>query len=678
MHCNTTPCLFLGPSPYPVRIMRFARRGASNNRAVFSCKFVVCWIGLLWLGLCLVVVTHAAEAVVTVTATVDEQHTTHSSTTNTAGQSAAVIPPIRTKGRSAAAAAASSDSSSDAVAGDDADYVYGPSLDGTVRRLRGEMYQNPWGELCVDGQCYEASFSDEVLRIQGRQMKRHWDALEAQHCRDLRNEPPQYCQDRRYLCTPDHPDMLTYCAKTCRSCFQEYEPAELGDPHRLHRAKYYVPPSKAVTYVKYARVYDAAGSDLGVPQIVQPIPGRRLTALERRIQQARVYLQDEVQTDDLYFPVRGNKCRNQHELCTLWAVLGRCHHHQSGHRPPSGRSTAAQWNLTQLTPGGGDDTTPTVPMNTSCAPVCFSCHQLHPNSRCPIDYNQPHAWYPGDLNAMFERILLVADAADNEAFNVTVVSRPQPIVGPKKRDDDDGYDDDDDDDGPPWLLVIDNFLTKDRAQALELVAIATTQDGSSVGTPAPASSTDEWAFRCESSHCEASHEPVQELLHRLAQLTGISRPNLDYVHFIRTARAVDATLVEDRGVAPIVPPSNRHDYNASDKWSARGVPVLTAWLFLNDLPPGSVGGEIEFPFLRLTNEHNATQVVAPRVGRLVLWPNVRNDDPHEADGATKYRVRPVVNRRDGAEGEFSNDPFLWTAQVRIHQRHVRTARENGC
>jgi hypothetical protein len=40
-----------------------------------------------------------------------------------------------------------------------------------------------------------------------------------------------------------------------------------------------------------------------------------------RLEKAEVYMRDQVQVDPKYAKVR-NTCRNQHESCTFWAVLG--------------------------------------------------------------------------------------------------------------------------------------------------------------------------------------------------------------------------------------------------------------------------------------------------------------------------------------------------------------------
>eukprot|EP00540_Astrosyne_radiata_P005625 CAMPEP_0116864522 /NCGR_PEP_ID=MMETSP0418-20121206/24868_1 /TAXON_ID=1158023 /ORGANISM="Astrosyne radiata, Strain 13vi08-1A" /LENGTH=83 /DNA_ID=CAMNT_0004499751 /DNA_START=209 /DNA_END=460 /DNA_ORIENTATION=+ len=73
---------------------------------------------------------------------------------------------------------------------------------------------------------------------------------------------------------------------------------------------------------------------------------------------------------------------------------------------------------------------------------------------------------------------------------------------------------------------------------------------------------------------------------------------------------------------------------------------MTVFLYLNDVHDG---GETHFPHLNIT--------VAPRRGRVLMWPSVRDDDPNVIDGRTqhealtvekgiKYAANAWVHRRD--------------------------------
>jgi hypothetical protein len=65
-------------------------------------------------------------------------------------------------------------------------------------------------------------------------------------------------------------------------------------------------------------VLDVAGSDLGVPQIVDP---EHYQAILDTIQEGRAYLAS--------FEPALKRCKNKHENCGLWAALGECHKNPS-------------------------------------------------------------------------------------------------------------------------------------------------------------------------------------------------------------------------------------------------------------------------------------------------------------------------------------------------------------
>jgi hypothetical protein len=65
-------------------------------------------------------------------------------------------------------------------------------------------------------------------------------------------------------------------------------------------------------------VVDPFGSEIGVAQIIDAV---MTTEMLERLEQAQNYVKNEVMVDPKYVKVR-NICRNQHEYCTYWAVLG--------------------------------------------------------------------------------------------------------------------------------------------------------------------------------------------------------------------------------------------------------------------------------------------------------------------------------------------------------------------
>ncbi len=62
-----------------------------------------------------------------------------------------------------------------------------------------------------------------------------------------------------------------------------------------------------------------------------------------------------------------------------------------------------------------------------------------------------------------------------------------------------------------------------------------------------------------------------------------------------------------------------------------GVRILTVFLYLNDVEEG---GGTNFPRLNLT--------VAPKLGRVLIWPSVLNHDPDAIDLQTEHQALPVI------------------------------------
>jgi prolyl 4-hydroxylase len=111
----------------------------------------------------------------------------------------------------------------------------------------------------------------------------------------------------------------------------------------------------------------------------------------------------------------------------------------------------------------------------NCAPVCESCEQLHINTRCPMDPTAPNAWNPGDLNAMFERI--VTDPA-YAAYQPKVLSRPSYAPGDNNETADYKI--------GLWMVMFDSAVSDEEADRLrELGEIQGYERSSDVGKEQP-------------------------------------------------------------------------------------------------------------------------------------------------------------------------------------------------
>lgn len=83
-------------------------------------------------------------------------------------------------------------------------------------------------------------------------------------------------------------------------------------------------------------------------------------------------------------------------------------------------------------------------MKKNCGPVCQSCEFLTIEGRCRIDDAGPEVWGPGDLNAMFERLVSEPFLS---TYEVKILSSP---------DSNDG----------PWIISMENFVSETEAEKL--------------------------------------------------------------------------------------------------------------------------------------------------------------------------------------------------------------------
>ena len=169
-----------------------------------------------------------------------------------------------------------------------------------------------------------------------------------------------------------------------------------------------------------------------------------------------------------------------------------------------------------------------------------------------------------------------------------------------------------------WVVLLENFTTAAEARAIvdgvghdgvghwrsAGVKGAGTAPGLTVG-----------ARRGEATFCglhgsRRCGATMAAVLRRVQSAVGIS-----------TAHFEEAQLLRYRAGGYY---ASHHDSSLAFN-REHGVRALTALLYLSDLPEGG-GGETAFP--RLTQAHGgAPLAVAPRVGRLLVWPNVRDDEP---------------------------------------------------
>jgi len=291
------------------------------------------------------------------------------------------------------------------------------------------------------------------------------------------------------------------------------------------------------------------------------------------------------------------ECNNKDGLCAFWAAIEEC-----------------EVNLAY--------------MQTKCAPSCQSCHMIDLDARCPPleDHIQP-ALLPGQLNAMFERIVDTApgnQTGDVEIeenmtnYSVVVHSRPEPFAGEpsRKRDKDQ----------PPWIITFEDFLTEEECDHLIQMGYKSKYERSrdvgklqADGTYDAVESltrTSENAWCSDSNKCRED-EVVQRIHDRIAKVTGVPAQNSEDLQILKY------------DVGQFYRP--HHDYIHHQKNRRCGPRILTFFLYLSDVEEG---GATNFVGLKLP--------VKPKKGRALLWPSVYSSDPMEKDPRTDHEAQDVI------------------------------------
>jgi prolyl 4-hydroxylase len=265
-----------------------------------------------------------------------------------------------------------------------------------------------------------------------------------------------------------------------------------------------------------------------------------------------------------------------------------------------------------------------------CAPVCFSCHELHRESKCPLDPNTTkNAWSPGDLNLMFER--LTTDSSF-EHYAPKVLSRPS-FVGKDTHETADYQ-------LGPWVLLMENFVSAEETERM-------IQAGAEIGYKRSLLAGESKAADGRTSAnawCQRTcrKDPlVAGVTDRIAKLTQIPSNNTEPLQLLRYEEGQFY--------------GTHNDYTPSERVNIQGVRILTVFLYLNDVEEG---GGTNFPGLDLT--------VESKRGRALIWPSVLDEDPNEMDLRTNHQALPVIKG------------LKYGANAWLHQRDFETSTALGC
>lgn len=253
----------------------------------------------------------------------------------------------------------------------------------------------------------------------------------------------------------------------------------------------------------------------------------------------------------------------------------------------------------------------------SCDEELNAAELIDPNVRCTkerLNMTQP-IWQPGDLNKLFESWV------NDEAFaqyDPQVLSSPGAKFG--------GID-------GPWVVTFDNFFDETEANALieggRMAGFERSTDQgkmNALGEREKVVSTTRTSSNAWCIHsCERIPE-VQALTQRIEDVTSVPKENyesfqvLEYNHnqFYRS----------------------HHDSSGSEKGLA-GHRILTFFLYLTDVEEG---GETKFNRLGIQ--------VKPKLGRALVWPSVKNEDPTSWDPRTFHEAMPVIKGKKYAANHW--------------------------
>ncbi len=134
---------------------------------------------------------------------------------------------------------------------------------------------------------------------------------------------------------------------------------------------------------------------------------------------------------------------------------------------------------------------------------------------------------------------------------------------------------------------------------------------------------------------------VKAVTEKIAELTGVSS---EYYEHLQLLKYEEGQFYRAH-----------HDYIVKDATRLPGPRILTAFLYLNDVP---AGGGTNFPDLNLT--------IMPKKGRILLWPSVLDANPRMKDYSTVHQALDV------------EEGFKYAANAWIHLRDFQTAYADNC
>lgn len=246
------------------------------------------------------------------------------------------------------------------------------------------------------------------------------------------------------------------------------------------------------------------------------------------------------------------------------------------------------------------------------------------DERCPMDENRTAALAPGALTGIIRRALELFPELEPE-----LVSEDPPII------------------------VFDKFATKEEISALlhhgknrfeRSTGLGKKEDGT-IGSIITTIRTSQHTW-CQNA---CLRDPiVVHLSERVSNITMSPVENTEFAQLLRY------TACPEEGHDTCQFYKRHHDYIQSDVHRQQGVRIYTLFIYLNDVEEGGL------------TVFDAGISVTPKAGRAVLWPSVKEAEPHQMDTRTHHEAKSVTKG------------IKYAANFWVHQYDFRGPYARGC
>lgn len=273
-------------------------------------------------------------------------------------------------------------------------------------------------------------------------------------------------------------------------------------------------------------------------------------------------------------------CEDLHRNCVFWESIGECTKNPKYMLLHCKKSCKA------------------CNIATASKPLKKAAQAAKKADRCARSPDDKAVLGAGGINKVFRRIS--TDPVINEKYNVTVVNRD------------------------PWIVTLDNFITKDEAGELMQSLEGKFERSSSVGKK-----VDEGTFAkeftdyrtsynawCNQRPCVTSTSALA-VQQKIAEVTQTDVVHQEYMQVLNYSAGQYY--------------KQHHDFIPGQVRMPCGPRVFTAFMYFNDV---EAGGNTKFNKLGLE--------VTPKAGRMLLWAHVKNSNLEAMDPRTDHEAMPVI------------------------------------